>query len=72
MDYLNLIKSWAAKTGIEGFLGLVGGFVLLILGFKLFAGISIGFFVSKNWDMLKVWVLELLNKVKEVVEETKK
>jgi len=76
---LSLIKEWIAKTGLEGFLGLGIAAVLLVLGFKFAAGISAGFFVSKNWDIIKNYVVGLIKKnkevtteeVKEVKEETK-
>lgn len=65
---LSLIKNWIAKTGLEGFAGLGISVVLLILGFKFAAGIAAGFFVSKNWDILKNYVLGLIkkNKVEEI------
>jgi len=68
---LLLIKEWIAKTGLEGFLGLGIAAVLLLLGFKFAAGISAGFFVSKNWDIIKNYVLDLIKKNKEVKEEVK-
>lgn len=63
---LSLIKEWIAKTGLEGFLGLGIAAALLILGFKFAAGIAAGFFVSKNWDILKKYVLDTIKKNKEV------
>ncbi len=55
---MELLKSWLVKTGLEGFLGLGIGIFLLITGAKFWSGIAFGFFVTKNWDILKNYVLE--------------
>lgn len=59
---LSSIKNWISKTGLEGFLGLGIGAALLVFGYKFAAGIAIGFFVTKNWDILKAYITKLIKK----------
>ena len=56
----NSVKKWIVGNGIEGFLGLIIGLVLLPLGFKLYAGIAFGVFATRNWDLFKNWVRGLI------------
>jgi len=56
----NSVKKWIVGNGIEGFLGLIIGLVLLPLGFKLYAGIAFGVFATRNWDLFKNWVRGLV------------
>ena len=58
----NSVKSWVVGNGVEGILGLVAGLVLWTLGYKIFAGLALGVFATRNWDILKVWVKGLLGK----------
>jgi phosphatidylglycerophosphatase A len=50
--------TWVEKNGIEGVLGLGAGIVLWIFGYKIWAGFSFGVFATRNWDILKSWVLD--------------
>jgi len=50
------VKSWMQKTGFEGFAGLGIGAFLLLTGNKFWAGVSIGFFITKNWEIIKQYV----------------
>tara|TARA_R110001632_G_scaffold138225_1_gene253916 strand:- start:129 stop:371 length:243 start_codon:yes stop_codon:yes gene_type:complete len=52
----NLVKGWVVGNGIEGFLGLIVGLILLPLNFKFYAGIAFGVFATRNWDLFKNWV----------------
>jgi len=56
----NSVKKWVVGNGIEGFLGLIIGLILLPLGFKLYAGIAFGVFATRNWDLFKNWVRGLV------------
>lgn len=51
------IKSWVVSNGLEGVLGLLAGCVLWIMGYKIWAGFSLGVFFTRNWDLLKNKVL---------------
>ena len=53
----NSVKSWVLGNGIEGFLGLILGLLLWSFGFKVYAGFAFGVFATRNWDLLKDWVV---------------
>lgn len=57
--FIDNIKAWMKKTGFEGFAGLGLGIFFLMTGAKFWAGISLGFFVTKNWDMIKEYLKNL-------------
>ena len=56
----NLVKGWVVGNGIEGILGLVLFFLLWSFGFKIYAGIALGVFATRNWDLFKNWVKGLV------------
>ena len=56
----NLVKGWVVGNGIEGILGLVLFFLLWSFGFKIYAGIALGVFATRNWDIIKAWLLKLV------------
>ena len=56
----NAIKGWILGNGIEGILGLVLGLLLWSFGFKIYAGIALGVFATRNWDLFKNWVKGLV------------
>jgi predicted small integral membrane protein len=53
----NVCKDWVIANGIEGIVGLLLGLLLWSLGQKVFAGVSFGVFFTRNWDILKGWIL---------------
>ena len=57
LGLFNLVKGWLAANGFEGVLGLLLGLLLWSLGHKIFAGVAFGVFLTKNWDILKGWIL---------------
>jgi len=57
-----IVKDWINKNGVEGVLSILVGLVLWILNFKIWAGFCFGVFATRNWDILKVWLLSKLNK----------
>jgi len=57
-----IVKDWIKKNGVEGVLSILVGLVLWILNFKIWAGFCFGVFATRNWDILKVWLLSKLNK----------
>jgi len=59
---INLIKAWLKGNGIEGVLGLVIGLLLWSFGYKIYAGVAFGVFATRNWDLVKGWLLSLLKK----------
>lgn len=58
----NSIKSWIVGNGIEGVLGFILGLILWSFGFKIYAGFAFGVFATRNWDLLKNGVKNLLKK----------
>jgi predicted small integral membrane protein len=58
----NSIKSWIVGNGIEGVLGFILGLILWSFGFKVYAGFAFGVFATRNWDLLKNGVKNLLKK----------
>jgi len=58
----SVCKDWIVSNGVEGVLGLLVGLVLWIMGYKIWAGFSFGVFATRNWDILKAWVLSKFKK----------
>ena len=64
LDFLKkiftIIKDWIVANGVEGVLGLIAGLILWTFGYKVWAGFAFGVFATRNWDIVKAWVLKLL------------
>ena len=58
----NTIKSWVISNGVEGIAGVILGAILWVTGFKVYAGFALGVFATRNWDIVKTWLLKLLKK----------
>lgn len=59
---INAIKAWLKGNGIEGILGLIIGLLLWSFGYKIYAGFALGVFATRNWDLVKGWLLKVLKK----------
>jgi hypothetical protein len=57
-----IVKGWVVANGIEGVLGLIAGLILWAFGYKIYAGFAFGVFATRNWDLAKSWVKNLLSK----------
>lgn len=57
-----IVKDWIVANGVEGVLGLIAGLILWTFGFKIYAGFAFGVFATRNWDIVKSWVLGLVKK----------
>ena len=57
-----IVKGWIVANGVEGVLGLIAGLILWTFGFKIYAGFAFGVFATRNWDIVKAWVLKLVKK----------
>lgn len=55
-------KNWIVSNGVEGIIGLGAGLLLWAFGYKIYAGFALGVFATRNWDILKTWVLLKLRK----------
>ena len=64
LDFLKkiftIVKDWIVANGVEGVLGLIAGLILWTFGYKVWAGFAFGVFATRNWDIVKTWVLKLL------------
>ena len=58
----NKVKDWIIANGIEGIAGAIIGGTLWVFGFKVYAGFALGVFATRNWDIVKLWLLKLLKK----------
>ncbi len=52
------VKGWFKSNGVSGILGLIAGIVLFLAGYNFWAGISLGVFVTRNWDIIVEWFKE--------------
>lgn len=59
---INAVKAWLEGNGIEGILGLIIGLLLWSFGYKVYAGVAFGVFATRNWDIVKSWILKLMKK----------
>ena len=59
---INAVKAWLEGNGVEGVLGLIVGLILWTFGYKIYAGVAFGVFATRNWDIVKSWLLKLLKK----------
>ncbi len=59
---INAVKAWLEANGVEGILGFVVGVVFLIFGLKIESGFAFGIFATRNWDIVKNWMIGLLSK----------
>jgi len=59
---ITIIKDWVVANGIEGVLGLGLGLLFWSFGYKIYAGFAFGVFATRNWDLVKGWLLKLLKK----------
>ena len=57
-----IVKNWVISNGVEGILGLVVGLFLWSFSYKIYAGFAFGVFATRNWDIVKNWLLKLLKK----------
>ncbi len=54
----NVIKSWIKANDVEGVLGLLVGIVALIFGYNVAAGTAFGIFGTKNYMILKNYIVK--------------
>tara|TARA_R110000796_G_scaffold79650_2_gene176806 strand:+ start:224 stop:469 length:246 start_codon:yes stop_codon:yes gene_type:complete len=59
---INAVKAWLEGNGVEGVLGLIVGLILWTFGYKIYAGVAFGVFATRNWDIVKSWLVKVLKK----------
>ena len=66
------VKIWLKENGVVGFAALIVAGVAMFLGmWMVFAG-SIGFFVGKNWEIIrKLWREKYKEEVEDIIDDIK-
>ena len=66
------VKIWLKENGVVGFASLIVAGVAMFLGmWMVFAG-SIGFFVGKNWEIIrKLWREKYKEEVEDIIDDIK-
>ena len=55
-----IIKGWVVANGVEGILGVILGAILWSAGYEKWAVFVLGVFATRNWDIIKAWLLKLV------------
>tara|TARA_R100000951_G_scaffold106907_3_gene101821 strand:+ start:987 stop:1175 length:189 start_codon:yes stop_codon:yes gene_type:complete len=50
------VKGWVDSKGFSALLSLGVGVGLWVFGYKIYAGIAFGVFLTRNWDILRGWL----------------
>ncbi len=50
------VKGWVDSKGFSALASLGIGIGLWIFGYKIYAGIAFGVFLTRNWDLLRGWL----------------
>jgi len=51
--FFKQVISWVDTKGFSALISLGIGLGLWILGYKIYAGIAFGVFLTRNWDILR-------------------
>ena len=66
------VKEWLKENGFMGLASLAVAGVAMFLGMWLVVAGSIGFFVGKNWEILRnLWKTKYKEKVEDLVDDVK-
>tara|TARA_R100001509_G_scaffold73003_1_gene40732 strand:+ start:436 stop:624 length:189 start_codon:yes stop_codon:yes gene_type:complete len=55
-EIFSKVKSWVDSKGFSALASLGIGIGLWIFGYKIYAGIAFGVFLTRNWDILRGWL----------------
>ena len=50
------VSKWVDSKGFSALLSLGLGLGLWLFGYKVYAGIACGVFLTRNWDILRGWL----------------
>ena len=50
------VTKWVDSKGFSALVSLGVGVGLWVLGYKIYAGIAFGVFLTRNWDLLRGWL----------------
>lgn len=65
------IKEWLKENGFMGFAALAVAGVAMFMGLWFIFWGSVGFFIGKNWEIIRKLLKGIYKKDEEVVEEPK-
>lgn len=66
------VKIWLKENGFVGFTSLIVAGVSAFFGMWLIASGSIGFFVGKNWEIIrKLWHEKYKEEVEDIIDDLK-
>ena len=50
------LVGWIDSKGFSALLSLCLGLGLWVFGYKIYAGIAFGVFLTRNWDLFRGWI----------------
>ena len=50
------LTGWVDSKGFSALVSLGTGIGLWIFGYKIYAGIAFGVFLTRNWDIIRGWL----------------
>jgi hypothetical protein len=50
------LVEWIDSKGFSALLSLCLGLGLWVFGYKIYAGIAFGVFLTRNWDLFRGWI----------------
>lgn len=50
------LTGWVDSKGFSALVSLLIGFGLWTFGYKIYAGIAFGVFLTRNWDIIRGWL----------------
>mgnify|MGYP003640908530 CR=1 FL=1 len=50
------VLAWVDSKGFSALLSLGLGLGLWLFGYKVYAGVAFGVFLTRNWDILRGWL----------------
>ena len=55
-EIFSKVVSWVDSKGLSALASLGIGIGLWVFGYKIYAGIAFGVFLTRNWDILRGWL----------------
>ncbi len=66
-EIIKTVVSYIDTKGFSAIASLGIGVIFWILGYKIFAGVSFGIFLTRNWSILREMLSNELNKFRDQV-----
>ena len=55
-EIFSKVTKWVDSKGFSALASLGVGVGLWVFGYKIYAGIAFGVFLTRNWDLLRGWL----------------